>query len=277
MSSEVKERSRLTKEEWREFTKSVWAIPNTSDPNHPAVFPVEIARRLVRLFSFQDELVLDPFCGVGTTGLASLRNGRRFFGQDLSQKYVSVARDALTSETTQPHWRVIRRDSRKIALESNSVDLAVTSPPYWNKAVYSESRRDLGAIDSYDRFLAEIAPVFKECLRVLRPGRRLCVVTANVNQHTTEGLLTYPLATDFINIARRTGFLLVNQIVWSKDGTGGRWGSANGQRPIFGSYPYPPNFMFKNVHEFVLIFKKPTRSRRVELIVVDRAPRSPTQ
>ena len=50
---------------------------------------------------------------------------------------------------------------------------------------------------------------------------------------------------------------MVNEIIWSKDGTGGRWGSANGQRPIFGSYPYPPNFLFKNVHEYVLIFAKP--------------------
>lgn len=49
----------------------------------------------------------------------------------------------------------------------------------------------------------------------------------------------------------------INEIIWSKDGTGGRWGSANKQRPIFGSYPYPPNFLFKNVHEHILIFAKP--------------------
>lgn len=53
-----KEKSKLTKEEWREYTKTVWQIANTSDPNHPAVFPVEIPRRLIKLFSFHGETVL---------------------------------------------------------------------------------------------------------------------------------------------------------------------------------------------------------------------------
>ena len=57
---------------------------------------------------------------------------------------------------------------------------------------------------------------------------------------------------------RDLGFVLINEIIWSKDGTGGRWGSANHQRPIFGSYPYPPNFLFKNVHEYVIIVAKPS-------------------
>jgi hypothetical protein len=50
---------------------------------------------------------------------------------------------------------------------------------------------------------------------------------------------------------------MVNEIIWSKDGSGGKWGSYGAQRPIFGSYPYPPNFLFKNVHEYILIFAKP--------------------
>ena len=53
-----KEKSKLTKEEWREYTKTVWRIANTSDPDHPAVFPVEIPRRLIKLFSFHGETVL---------------------------------------------------------------------------------------------------------------------------------------------------------------------------------------------------------------------------
>ena len=55
---------------------------------------------------------------------------------------------------------------------------------------------------------------------------------------------------------------MVNEIIWSKDKTGGKWGSWGKQRPIFGSYPYPPNFLFKNVHEYVLVFAKPP-SRKV--------------
>ena len=96
---------------------------------------------------------------------------------------------------------------------------------------------------------------------MLKPGRKLCVVTANVNQHTEHGLLTFPLAADFIVLLRDVGFVLVNELIWSKDGTGGKWGSYGKQRPIFGSYPYPPNFLFKNVHEFILIAAKPPEQK----------------
>jgi len=82
-----------------------------------------------------------------------------------------------------------------------------------------------------------------------------------VNQHTEHGLLTFPLAADFICLLRDMGFVLVNEVIWSKDGTGGKWGSYGKQRPIFGSYPYPPNFLFKNVHEHILIFAKPPSKR----------------
>ena len=58
-------------------------------------------------------------------------------------------------------------------------------------------------------------------------------------------------------LLRDIGFMMINEIIWSKDGTGGKWGSYGAQRPIFGSYPFPPNFLFKNVHEYVLIFAKP--------------------
>ena len=67
----------------------------------------------------------------------------------------------------------------------------------------------------------------------------------------------FPLATDLGVLLRDIGFVMINEIIWSKDGTGGKWGSYGQQRPIFGSYPYPPNFLFKNVHEYVLIFAKP--------------------
>ena len=87
------------------------------------------------------------------------------------------------------------------------------------------------------------------------------MVTAHVNQHTDHGLLTFPLATDFTVLAREVGFVLVNEIIWNKDGTGGKWGSYGAQRPIFGSYPYPPNFHFKNVHEYILILAKPSETK----------------
>ena len=259
----IKEKSKLTKEEWREYTKTVWTIANTSRDDHPAVFPNEIPLRLAKMFSFYGETVLDPFAGTGTTARAVIPLGRRAVCVDQNPDYVRT----IKKECRKLHnghgpefepLQAVRGDSRKLDfIEDDSVGLVVTSPPYWNKADYGTADSNLGKIENYTAFLESIRPVFEECFRVLMPGRKMCVVTANVNQHTDHGLLTFPLATDFAVLLRDLGFVMVNEIIWSKDGSGGKWGSYGAQRPIFGSYPYPPNFLFKNVHEYVLIFAKP--------------------
>lgn len=258
ITKSLKEKSRLSKEEWREFTKTVWPIANVSHPRHPAVFPIEIPRRLIKLYSFVGELVLDPFAGIGTTAMAAL---------DLKRKAICIEQNPDYAELIKKHCGLLGRvkdaltirlgDSRNMTeFADDTIGLIVTSPPYWNKADYGGNGCNLGSEPVYTEFFRRIRPVFEECYRVLYPGRKLCVVTANVNQHTEHGLLTFPLAADFTVLLRDIGFVMVNEVVWSKDGTGGKWGSANKQRPIFGSYPYPPNFLFKNVHEYILIFAK---------------------
>lgn len=257
---DVKEKSKLTKEEWREYTKTVWTIANTSHPDHPAVFPVEIPHRLIKLFSFWGETILDPFAGVGTTAEAALSLGRRVICVDQNKGYVKEIRAKVDATFNgEAHLlEAVEADSRDLGfVRDESIGLIVTSPPYWNKADYGNGKANLGKVENYAAFLEAIKPAFAECFRVLQPGRKCCIVTAHVNQHTDHGLLTFPLATDFTNVLRDVGFVLVNEIIWSKDKTGGKWGSYGAQRPIFGSYPYPPNFHFKNIHEYILIAAKP--------------------
>ncbi len=267
VSADAKEKSKITKEEWREYTKTVWAIANTSHADHPAVFPPEIPHRLVKLFSFYGETVLDPFAGTGTTARAAIPLGRRAVCVDQNKQYVDIIRKdcAKLRNGHGPEFdplHAVLGDSRDMRFQADdSVGLIVTSPPYWNKADYGSGPRNLGNVASYAEFLESTRPVFKECFRTLMPGRKLCLVTANVNQHTDHGLLTFPLATDFAVLLRSLGFVMINEIIWSKDGTGGKWGSYGAQRPIFGSYPYPPNFLFKNVHEYILIFAKPSLTK----------------
>ena len=264
---EIKEKSKLTKDEWREYTKTVWTIANTSRDDHPAVFPMEIPARLAKLFSFYGETVLDPFAGIGTTAQAVIPLGRCAVCVDQNPGYVRTMkkecrklRNGHTADCKPLH--AVCSDSRRLSfVQDNSIGLIVTSPPYWDKADYGPSDRNLGNTDQYATFLRSTRPVFEECYRVLMPGRKICVVTANVNQHTEHGLLTFPLATDFAVLLRSMGFVMVNEIIWSKDGSGGKWGSHGAQRPIFGSYPYPPNFLFKNVHEYILIFAKPAQGK----------------
>lgn len=267
VSPEIKDKSRLTKEEWREYTKTVWSIANKAHKDHPAAFPIEIPHRLTKLFSFYGETVLDPFAGTGTTAKASIPLGRKAVCIEQNPTYVEIIKKEC-SQLRNGHeddfvpLETIQGDSRNMeTVETDSIGLVVTSPPYWDKADYGDGSNNLGNITNYREFLDGIRPVFEECYRVLQPGRKMCVVTANVNQHTDHGLLTFPLATDFAVLLRSIGFVMVNEIIWSKDGTGGKWGSFGSQRPIFGSYPYPPNFLFKNVHEYVLIFSKPNKTK----------------
>lgn len=264
VAKSVKEKSKLTKEEWKEYTKTVWHIANTSDSNHPAVFPPEIPNRLIKLFSFWGETILDPFAGTGTTGLSANELGRDSICIDQNKKYVSLMKKEFKKVNNGSKLSAIQSDSRNLdMIEDNSIGLIVTSPPYWDKADYGKSKANIGKIDNYKEFFREMNDVLKECYRVLMPGRKLCIVTANVNLYTNHGLLTFPLASDYVQELRHIGFVMINEIVWSKDRTGGKWGSYGSQRPIFGSYPYPPNFLFKNVHEYILIFSKPDPSKKV--------------
>ncbi|MCG9967563.1 site-specific DNA-methyltransferase [Pelotomaculum terephthalicicum JT] len=267
----VKEASIISTEEWKEWTKTVWSIANVSDPIHPAVFPLEIPHRLIRMFSFYGETVLDPFSGMGTTGKSAIINGRRYVGIEVNSEYLQLSYEQIIEFANTNNIVLSEGDISLINdtclnmdyIPDNSIGVVVTSPPYWNKADYGDYEGNIGSIKFYDDFLNYMETVISNCYRVLMPGRKLCIVTANVNQNTKEyGLVTIPIASDLTKIAQQKGFSLVNQIIWNKNGTGGKWGSANSQRPIFGSYPYPPNFLFKNVNEYIIIVQKPDPKKK---------------
>jgi site-specific DNA-methyltransferase (adenine-specific) len=89
----------ITKEEFLEATTSVWSIPPASARRigHPAPFPVELPRRLIELYTFRDDLVLDPFVGSGSTAVAAVETGRRFVGYDISADYLDIARNRVAA------------------------------------------------------------------------------------------------------------------------------------------------------------------------------------
>ena len=90
---EVKNRSQLTKDEWRTFTKGIWEIPPDRNPDHPATFPMEVAERIVRMYSFADDVVLDPFAGSGTTLIAADKHNRRGIGFEIARDYEEAIRN----------------------------------------------------------------------------------------------------------------------------------------------------------------------------------------
>ena len=85
--------STISKEEFLEFTKSVWNLGAESAKKigHPAPYPVELPYRLIQLYTFNDEVILDPFMGSGQTALAALKAGRHFVGYEVNEEYRQLA------------------------------------------------------------------------------------------------------------------------------------------------------------------------------------------
>jgi len=88
-----KGRSTISRDEFLEFTKSVWTFPAVSakEIGHPAPFPVELPYRCIQLYTYEGEVVLDPFMGSGQTAIAAIKTGRYYVGYEIEQKYVKLA------------------------------------------------------------------------------------------------------------------------------------------------------------------------------------------
>lgn len=202
----------LTAREWMPETVSVWRQKGLGakhpdaqiEKQHPAPFSFTDVARLVRFFTKADQLVLDPFVGIGSTLKAAAVEGRRGIGIELSPEFAGLARERLEKELSGslfpfPEQQVLEGDVREVlpTIETDSVDLVVTSPPYWqilhkkdHKArqereakglatQYGEDVRDLGNIESYETFLKELTGIFADCSRVLRKNQHLCVVVGD--------------------------------------------------------------------------------------------------
>ena len=94
-----REASRISKHDFDRWFQQIWNITGASTKNHPAPFPMELAIRLIRMFSFTDDTVLDPFCGSGTTMIAALRLGRNSIGVEIDPEYCRMVARYLKAET----------------------------------------------------------------------------------------------------------------------------------------------------------------------------------
>jgi len=151
--------------------------------------------------------------------------------------------------------KIIIGDSRKmIELKDSSIDLVVTSPPYWHIKNYGVEGQ-IGYGQSLHEYLKSLYIVWKECFRVLKPGTRLCI---NIGDQFLRGIIygkykVAPLHSELIVQCEKIGFDYMGSIIWHKKTTMNTTGGAN----VMGSYPYPPNGLIEIDYEFILIFKKP--------------------
>jgi site-specific DNA-methyltransferase (adenine-specific) len=152
---------------------------------------------------------------------------------------------------------LINGDAREMSyLKDESVHLVVTSPPYWKLKRYNDHPSQMGHIQDYERFIAEITKVWSEVHRVLVPGGRLVCVVGDVclsrKEHGRH--LVMPLHADIQVACRKLGLDNLNPIIWHKISNAKF--EANTSAKFLGK-PYEPNAIIKNDIEFILMQRKP--------------------
>jgi len=98
VSREIKEKSKLTTEEWNEYFYGHWNFPGERQDKHLAMFPEELPKRLIKMFSFVGDTVLDPFLGSGTTCLAAKNLNRNSIGYEINKDFLSAIKEKIKGD-----------------------------------------------------------------------------------------------------------------------------------------------------------------------------------
>jgi DNA modification methylase len=160
------------------------------------------------------------------------------------------------------NWaKIYLGDSRVMTeIEDASIDLVVTSPPYWHIKDYGLAGQ-IGYGQSLHQYLIDLFHTWSECFRILREGHRLCI---NIGDQFARSVIygrykVIPLHAEFIAQCEKIGFDFMGSVIWQKKTTMNTTGGAN----VMGSYPYPPNGIIEIDYEFIHIFKKPGEVKKV--------------
>jgi DNA modification methylase len=232
---------------WLKFQKSwfVHAPPPRKKGviRHPAKFPETLAQEFIEFFTKQDQVVLDPMVGTGSTLLAALRSGRHSIGIELNPQYADIASQLVAEEKTvlgeaaqNISCQVIQGNAAQIMEISNEyqfpeIDYLLTSPPYWDMLhakgaqtqqkrrgtpgldiQYSEDAEDLGNLHDYDEFLSKLVGIYVAIKPLLQPRAYLTVIFKNIK----KGRKIYPLAWDLARILGET-YTLKDEKIWCQD------------------------------------------------------------
>ncbi|UJH68916.1 DNA adenine methylase [Allomuricauda sp. SCSIO 65647] len=264
----VNKTNNLSGKEWLQNSFSIWRELGKTDEerklNHPAIFTIKLASKLIDTFCKPNGgKILDPFAGSGTTLLAGLMKKKEIIGFDLNPEFkelfIKRATQSYNFDEYNLEKKYIVNDSRFLTnhIEENSVDLCITSPPYWDvlnrrrtadykdNVNYSDQNEDLGNIEDYNEFLQSLKEVTGEVFKSLKPKGYYILNVMDLRKKSNF----YPLHMDASMLAKEIGFNLEDIIIWD------RQNEYNNMRPL--GYPY--KFIVNKVHEYLLILRKPEK------------------
>ena len=288
VNPEIKEMSRLTLEEWREYTRGLWRTAPGPGTKHPTALPREIADRLIRLYSFVNDLILDPFTETGTTIIAADHHRRTGLGirtthqcmPERNKNQTAHPRQSTPAATHPPerttpagitagnaipigqHSQIIftcnmEQEHGIHRLNEAAIALTFTSPPYWNFIDYQYENPGIGTEETYEDYINSLKRVFTLIRDKTMPGGSVVINISNMKSRRSREResFVYPLVADAVEIMLNAGLTLHNEIIWHKGSANA--GALNG-RPLWGSYPYPPTpKILDSTFENILIFRKP--------------------
>lgn len=160
------------------------------------------------------------------------------------------------------HHILINGDSRRMSqIQDESVELIVTSPPYWQLKDYG-TENQIGFNQSYEDYINHLNLVWAECFRILQPGCRLCINIGDQFARTAYygRYKIVPIHSEIIRFCESVGFDYMGTIIWQKQTTT----HTTGGQKVMGSYPYPRGGIVKVDYENILLFKKQGKALSVE-------------
>src|SRR3989338_301703 len=198
---------------------TVWSFPNrgkwlTHNAKYRGNWAPQIPSNLIRLYSQEGDVVLDPMVGSGTTMIEAKSLGRKGIAFDIHPEVVKIAKEAckfeLDKEFIEPEIK--QGDARNMtSIADDAIDLIATHPPYLNIIKYGEKDvdGDLSAISNLIKFCDEIEKVAKECYRVLKPGKYCAILIGDTRRRRHF----VPLAFNVMQRFLKAGFILKEDVI----------------------------------------------------------------
>lgn len=267
----------LSAKEWAVLSKNVWDDVSSARQGkhieHGATFPEKLVNRIIRMYSKEGDLVLDPFLGTGTTLEACKNTNRNGIGIELNERFIHYSDDIINQSSLKKplSLKVINDDCRNLLkyVKENSVQLMVTSPPYANfinKSVedrkkthktsliktennsvvkqYSDKKEDFGNL-AYNEFLEELKQLMGKLFLVTKKGGYNVWIIKD-SRDTKNGISYIPFHSDLARLGEEVGFRYHDLIIWNQ----------NAQRALV-LLGYPSVFYTNQNCSFLVVLRRP--------------------